>query len=153
MNRLTALVPIHDISDDLCLPPNSSQCSLQVSYSTSMSLQWEFQKTPSSVIPLFSVAYAITIAFSVASCWRLVKRLVLLEPVASLSSFSCLISSRSDNVRTKVWVACCGVLSTSLAVLSGFGVLLLLGQSFVMTAASCPFMILGGWTKDSNMYH
>ncbi|KAM7401151.1 hypothetical protein PAMA_005374 [Pampus argenteus] len=48
-----------------------------------------------------------------------------------------------DNVRTKVWVACCGVLSTGLAVLSGFGALLLLGQPFVMTVASCPFMILG----------
>lgn len=60
--------------DDLCLSRNSSHGSLQVSYSTSMSLQWEFQKTPSSVIPLFSVAYAITIGFSVVTCWRLVNR-------------------------------------------------------------------------------
>ncbi|TNN81440.1 Patched domain-containing protein 3 [Liparis tanakae] len=51
--------------------------------------------------------------------------------------------NRSDNVRTKVWVASCGVLSTGLAVLSGFGALLLLDQPFVMTVASCPFMILG----------
>lgn len=50
---------------------------------------------------------------------------------------------RLDNVRTKVWVGFCGVLSTSLAVVSGFGLLLLVGQPFVMTAASCPFMILG----------
>lgn len=54
------------------------------------------------------------------------------------------VSSRLDNVRTKVWVALCGVFSTALAILSGFGVLLLLDQPFVMTAASCPFMILGG---------
>lgn len=65
-----------------------------MSYSTSMSLQWEFERTPSSVIHLFSVAYAITITFSVVSCWRLAKRLpgssLLLGPVGSLSSLSCL---------------------------------------------------------------
>ncbi|KAM9349970.1 patched domain-containing protein 3 [Symphorus nematophorus] len=101
------------------LVSNISSASFQVSYSTSMSMQWEFQKTPASVIYLFSITYAIAIAFSIVSCWRL------------------------DNVRTKVWVASCGVLSTGLAVLSGFGALLLLDQPFVMTVASCPFMILG----------
>lgn len=55
----------------------------------------------------------------------------------------CHLPSRLDNVRTKVWVALCGVFSTALAVLSGFGTLLLLDQPFVMTAASCPFLILG----------
>ncbi|XP_053186357.1 patched domain-containing protein 3 [Scomber japonicus] len=101
------------------LVSNESSSSIQVSYSTSMSMQWEFEKSPSSVISLFSITYAIAIAFSIISCWRL------------------------DNVRTKVWVASCGVLSTGLAVLSGFGAMLLLGQPFVMTVASCPFMILG----------
>ncbi|KAK5859597.1 hypothetical protein PBY51_021143 [Eleginops maclovinus] len=96
-----------------------SSTSIQVSYSTSMSMQWEFEKSPGSVIYLFSITYAIAITFSIISCWRL------------------------DNVRTKVWVAACGVLSTGLAVLSGFGLLLLLDQPFVMTVASCPFMILG----------
>uniref|UniRef100_A0A3B4TQ02 Patched domain-containing protein 3 n=1 Tax=Seriola dumerili TaxID=41447 RepID=A0A3B4TQ02_SERDU len=101
------------------LVSNESSTSIQVSYSTSMSIQWEFEKSPASVIYLFSITYSIAITFSIISCWRL------------------------DNVRTKVWVASCGVLSTGLAVLSGFGALLLLGQPFVMTAASCPFMILG----------
>ncbi|XP_076600167.1 patched domain-containing protein 3 [Chaetodon auriga] len=101
------------------LVSNASLASIQVSYSTSMSMQWEFKKSPASVIYLFSITYAIAIAFSIMSCWRL------------------------DNVRTKVWVASCGVLSTGLAVLSSFGVLLLLNQPFVMTVASCPFMILG----------
>ncbi|XP_040000414.1 patched domain-containing protein 3 [Xiphias gladius] len=103
----------------LDLVSNESSTSLQVSYSTSMSMQWEFEKTPASVIYLFSITYAIAITFSIISSWRL------------------------DNVRTKVWVASFGLLSTGLAVLSGFGALLLLGQPFVMTAASCPFMILG----------
>ncbi|XP_070774947.1 patched domain-containing protein 3-like [Enoplosus armatus] len=101
------------------LVSNVSSTSIQVSYSTSMSMQWEFKKSPASVIYLFSVTYAIAITFSIISCWRL------------------------DNVRTKVWVASCGVLSTGLAVLSGFGALLLLDHPFVMTVASCPFMILG----------
>ncbi|XP_045908816.1 patched domain-containing protein 3 [Micropterus dolomieu] len=101
------------------LVSNTSSTSIQVSYSTSMSMQWEFKKSPASVIYLFSITYAIAITFSIISCWRL------------------------DNVRTKVWVASCGVLSTGLAVLSAFGALLLLDQPFAMTAASCPFMILG----------
>ncbi|XP_034743167.1 patched domain-containing protein 3 [Etheostoma cragini] len=101
------------------LVSNVSSTSIQVSYSTSMSMQWEFKKSPASIVHLFSITYAIAITFSIISCWRL------------------------DNVRTKVWVASCGVLSTGLAVLSGFGVLLLLDQPFVMTVASCPFMILG----------
>ncbi|KAI4810129.1 hypothetical protein KUCAC02_018976 [Chaenocephalus aceratus] len=101
------------------LVSNISSADIQVSYSTSMSMQWEFEKSPGSVIHLFSITYAIAITFSIISCWRL------------------------DNVRTKVWVAACGVFSTGLAVLSGFGLLLLLDQPFVMTVASCPFMILG----------
>ncbi|XP_074544714.1 patched domain-containing protein 3 [Halichoeres trimaculatus] len=101
------------------LVSNLSSTSIQVSYFTSESMQWEFEKTPASVISLFSITYAIAITFSLLSCWRL------------------------DNVRTKVWVAFCGVFSTGLAVLSGFGLLLLLNQPFVMTVASCPFLILG----------
>uniref|UniRef100_UPI0037E9C71B patched domain-containing protein 3-like n=1 Tax=Semicossyphus pulcher TaxID=241346 RepID=UPI0037E9C71B len=101
------------------LVSNTSSTSIKVSYSTSMSMQWEFQKSPASVIYLFSLTYAIAITFSIISCWRL------------------------DNVRTKVWVASCGVFSTGPAVLSGFGLLLLMNQPFVMTVASCPFMILG----------
>ncbi|XP_028987759.1 patched domain-containing protein 3 [Betta splendens] len=103
----------------LHLVSNHSSTFIQVSYSTSMSMQWEFEKSSASVIHLFSTTYAISIIFSIISCWRL------------------------DNVRTKVWVALCGVLSTGLAILSSFGALLLLGQPFVMTVASCPFLVLG----------
>ncbi|KAM4557096.1 patched domain-containing protein 3 [Fundulus diaphanus] len=103
----------------ISLLSNESASSLQMSYTTSKSMQWEFEKSPASVIYLFSIAYAVVILFSIVTCWRL------------------------DSVRTKVWVASCGVICTGLAVLSGFGVLLLLDQPFVMTAASCPFMILG----------
>ena len=53
------------------------------------------------------------------------------------------LTDRLDNVRCKIWVGAVGVLSTGLAVLSSFGMLLYLGCPFVMTVASCPFMILG----------
>uniref|UniRef100_A0A3Q2DFP6 Patched domain-containing protein 3 n=1 Tax=Cyprinodon variegatus TaxID=28743 RepID=A0A3Q2DFP6_CYPVA len=103
----------------ISLLSNESSSSLQVSFSTSKSMQWEFERSPASVINLFSITYTVVVTFSILTCCR------------------------SDNVRTKVWVAFCGVLCTGLAILSGFGVMLLLGQPFVMTAASCPFMILG----------
>ncbi|XP_077412447.1 patched domain-containing protein 3 [Vanacampus margaritifer] len=102
----------------------SNEPSSQLTYSTSMSMQWEFEKSSSSVISLFSITYAIANTFCVLSCWRL------------------------DNVRTKVWVAVCGVLTPGLAVLSGFGMLLLLGQPFVITVASVPFMIVGVGLDD-----
>ncbi|KAM4604683.1 patched domain-containing protein 3 [Polymixia lowei] len=98
---------------------NESASTIMVSYTTSVSMQREFEKSPASIVHLFSITYAIAISFSIISCWRL------------------------DNVRTMVWVASVGVLSAGLAVLTGFGALLLLGQPFVMTVASCPFMILG----------
>ncbi|XP_029929840.1 patched domain-containing protein 3-like [Myripristis murdjan] len=107
------------LEDFLNLLSNISTTSIKVSYSTSMSMQWEFEKSPGSVIHLFAITYTIAITFSIMSCWRL------------------------DNVRNKVWVACGGVFATALAILSSFGMLLLIGQTFVMTVASCPFMILG----------
>ncbi|XP_071232528.1 patched domain-containing protein 3-like [Salvelinus alpinus] len=91
----------------------------EVSYSTSMSRQSEFEKVPKSIVPLFSITYTITMSFTIVSCLRL------------------------DNVRNKVWVATVGVFSTGLAVLSSFGMLLLMGVPFVMTVSTCPFLILG----------
>ncbi|KAK1790765.1 hypothetical protein P4O66_014620, partial [Electrophorus voltai] len=98
---------------------NSSTAFTQVSYFTSMSRQQEFEKSTKSVTHLFALTYFITIVFSVLSCIRL------------------------DNVRNKVWVASLGVISAGLAVLSSFGLLLLLNVQFVITVASSPFLILG----------
>ncbi|XP_060639435.2 patched domain-containing protein 3-like [Anolis sagrei] len=92
---------------------------LQVVYFTSLSRQKEFEKLAEDVIPLVTVAYFLTILFSILSC------------------------SRLDNVRTKVWVAAFGVMSSGLAVLSSFGLLLFCGVPFVITAANSPFLILG----------
>ncbi|XP_075273599.1 patched domain-containing protein 3 [Opisthocomus hoazin] len=98
--------------------------SVQVSYFTSLSRQQEFEGNTKSVIPLFSVTYFLTITFSIISCLRL----------------SC--------IRNNVWLACCGVLSAGLAVLSSFGLMLICGVPFVVTVANAPFLILGVGVDD-----
>ncbi|XP_048020165.1 patched domain-containing protein 3 [Megalobrama amblycephala] len=91
----------------------------EVSYFTSMSRQQEFEKSTQSVTELFAITYFLAISFSIISCLRF------------------------DNVRNKAWVASLGVFSTAQAVLSSFGLLLLMNVPFVITVASSPFLILG----------
>ncbi|XP_010119971.1 PREDICTED: patched domain-containing protein 3, partial [Chlamydotis macqueenii] len=98
--------------------------SIQVTYFTSLSRQQEFEGNTKSVIPLFSITYFLTITFSVVSCLRL----------------SC--------IRNNVWLACCGVVSAGLAVLSSFGLMLFCGVPFVVTVANAPFLILGVGVDD-----
>ncbi|NXF27963.1 PTHD3 protein, partial [Rhodinocichla rosea] len=93
--------------------------SIQVTYFTSLSRQQEFEGNAKSVIPLFSVTYFLTISFAVISCLRL----------------SC--------IRNNIWLASCGVLSSGLAVLSSFGLMLFCGVPFVVTVGNAPFLILG----------
>ncbi|XP_054479312.1 patched domain-containing protein 3-like [Anoplopoma fimbria] len=92
---------------------------VDVSYFTSKSKQQEIDSHTTDGIPLFLITYACAITFSVISCLRF------------------------DNVRNKVWVAVFGVLSTGLAVLSSFGLLLYIGVPFSITVANSPFLILG----------
>ncbi|XP_075443767.1 patched domain-containing protein 3-like [Ascaphus truei] len=97
---------------------------IQVYYSTSISLQKEFEGNTKTVIPLFSITYFVTISFAIVSCMRL------------------------DSVRNKVWVATFGVLSAGLAILSSFGLLLFCRVPFVITVANAPFLILGVGVDD-----
>uniref|UniRef100_A0A8C6Y7W3 Patched domain-containing protein 3 n=1 Tax=Naja naja TaxID=35670 RepID=A0A8C6Y7W3_NAJNA len=97
---------------------------LKVAYFTSLSRQNEFENLAKGVIPLVSIAYLLTIAFSIISCTRL------------------------DCVRTKLWVAFFGVFSAGLSVISSFGLLLFYGVPFVITAANSPFLILGIGVDD-----
>ncbi|XP_041669812.1 patched domain-containing protein 3-like [Cheilinus undulatus] len=92
---------------------------IMVSYYTSKSKQEEIDSHTTDGIPLFLITYACAITFSVISCLRL------------------------DNVRNKVWVAVFGVLSSGLAIVSSFGLLLYIGVPFVITVANSPFLILG----------
>ncbi|KAK6293257.1 hypothetical protein J4Q44_G00367580 [Coregonus suidteri] len=97
---------------------------MTISYFTSISRDEEFEKSSDSIIPLFSLTYALAITFSIISCLRL------------------------DCVRNKVWVATFGVLSAGMAVLSSFGLLLYCGMPFAMTVATAPFLILGIGVDD-----
>ncbi|XP_032090924.1 patched domain-containing protein 3 [Thamnophis elegans] len=97
---------------------------LEVAYFTSLSRQNEFENLANNVIPLVSLAYLLTIVFSIISCARL------------------------DCVRTKLWVAFFGVFSAGLSVISSFGLLLFYGVPFVITAANSPFLILGIGVDD-----
>ncbi|XP_047424393.1 patched domain-containing protein 3-like [Mugil cephalus] len=92
---------------------------IDVSYYTSKSKQEEINSHTTDGFPLFLTTYALAITFSVISCMR------------------------TDNVRNKVWVAVFGVLSSGLAVISSFGLLLYIGVPFVITVANSPFLILG----------
>ncbi|XP_073437842.1 patched domain-containing protein 3-like [Dendrobates tinctorius] len=104
---------------------NSLQLTeIKVSFFTAISRQQEFDGTTKTVIPLFSITYFVTIFFAVVSCIR----------------FDC--------VRNKFWVAGFGVISSGLAVLSSFGLLLLGGVPFVATVANAPFLILGVGVDD-----
>ncbi|XP_077127941.1 patched domain-containing protein 3 [Ranitomeya variabilis] len=104
---------------------NSLQLTeIKVSFFTAISRQQEFDGTTKTVIPLFSITYFVTIFFAVVSCIR----------------FDC--------VRNKFWVAGFGVISSGLAVLSSFGLLLLCGVPFVATVANAPFLILGVGVDD-----
>ncbi|XP_073728789.1 patched domain-containing protein 3-like [Misgurnus anguillicaudatus] len=98
--------------------------TVHVSYFTSMSRQTELETNSDSVIPLFSLTYSLAITISILSCLRL------------------------DCVRTKVWVAVSGVISTGLAVLASFGLLLYCRMPFSMTVATSPFLILGIGVDD-----
>ncbi|KAM4029452.1 patched domain-containing protein 3-like [Anomaloglossus baeobatrachus] len=100
------------------------QAEIKVSYFTATSRQQEFESTTETVIPLFSITYFVTITFAVVSCIR----------------FDC--------VRSKVWVAGFGVISSGLAVLSSFGLMLICGMPFVVTVANAPFLILGVGVDD-----
>ncbi|XP_070238249.1 ankyrin repeat domain-containing protein 26 [Bos mutus] len=55
---------------------------------------------------------------------------------------------RCDCVQNKMWVAVFGVISTALAVVSGFGLMLYVGVPFVLIVANSPFLILGVGVDD-----
>ncbi|KAM9163523.1 LOW QUALITY PROTEIN: patched domain-containing protein 3-like [Pangshura tecta] len=99
----------------------------EVAYFTSISRQEEFEGNTRKVIPLFSITYFLTITFSIISCLGV------------------------DCVRNKAWVAAFGVLSSGLAVLSSFGLLLFCGAPFDMTVASASFLILGNGVDDMSI--
>ena len=88
----------------------------------SSTLETELDDASTSVILDFSITFTVLITFSICSCVML------------------------DWVRSKPWLAMCGVLSAGLAILSSFGLMSYLGLPYINVVGSSPFLILGKLT-------
>ncbi|XP_078518920.1 patched domain-containing protein 3-like [Lissotriton helveticus] len=93
--------------------------SIQVSYFTSISHQRETEGHVEQMAPFLSTSYILTTLFSVLSCLR----------------FDC--------VRNKAGVAMLGVISSGLATVASFGLLMFCGVPYVISVAYAPFLSLG----------
>ncbi|XP_038057590.1 patched domain-containing protein 3-like [Patiria miniata] len=97
---------------------------ITVTREVSSTLESELDKASSSVVKDFSITFTIVITFSICSCVML------------------------DWVRSKPWLAACGVLSAGLAVLSSFGLMSYIGVPYINVVGSAPFLILGIGVDD-----
>ena len=86
---------------------------------TAHSIEDELARNVGAVQPLFGIMFTILVCFSVASCMS------------------------GDWVRSKPMLGFLGVISSGLAVVSSFGLVLHCGLPFVDIAALSPFLILG----------
>ncbi|XP_071943753.1 patched domain-containing protein 3-like [Antedon mediterranea] len=91
---------------------------------TSHSLEQELNKASGQVFGMFTIAFTLIINFSIWSCTKL------------------------DWVQNKPWLACLGVLSAGLAILSAFGVMGFCGIPFIDVVASTPILILSIGVDD-----
>ncbi|XP_038057131.1 patched domain-containing protein 3-like [Patiria miniata] len=97
---------------------------ITVTREVSNSIETELDDASSGVIKDFTVTFTILITFSVCSCVML------------------------DWVRSKPWLASCGVLSAGLAVLSTFGLMSYIGVPYINVVGSSPFLIIGIGVDD-----
>ena len=96
-----------------------SNSHINITRFTAHSLEDELKRNSDAVFPLFSILFTVLITFSIVSCMS------------------------ADWVRSKPWLGNLGVLSAGLAVVSGFGLVLLIGVPFIDIVASSPFLVLG----------
>ncbi|KAI8479825.1 Patched domain-containing protein 3 [Branchiostoma belcheri] len=97
---------------------------IDVSRSSSQSLENELAKLTVRIIPRFSITFTVLITFSILSCMML------------------------DMVRTKPWLGMLGVVSAGMAVVSSMGLCLYCGVRFTSVVASMPFLIVGIGVDD-----
>ncbi|KAI8479819.1 Patched domain-containing protein 3 [Branchiostoma belcheri] len=97
---------------------------ITVCYGTFGALESELAALTTSVIPLFSITFAVLITFSILSCMML------------------------DMVRTKPWLGMLGVLSSGMAIVASIGLCLFCGVKFNSVVASMPFLALGIGVDD-----
>ena len=96
-----------------------SNSHINITRFTAHSLEDELKRNSDAVFPLFSILFTVLITFSIVSCMS------------------------ADWVRSKPWLGNFGVLSAGLAVVSAFGLVLLIGVPFIDIVASSPFLVLG----------
>ena len=92
---------------------------IRVTREVSSTLETELDKASANVIKDFSITFTLLITFSIWSCVMF------------------------DWVRSKPWLAACGVVSAGLAVVSSFGLLSYIGVPYINVVGSTPFLILG----------
>ncbi|CAH1261352.1 PTCHD3 [Branchiostoma lanceolatum] len=97
---------------------------IEVSRTSSQSLEEELSQLTSRIVPRFSITFTVLITFSVLSCMML------------------------DMVRTKPWLGMLGVLSAGMAVVASLGLCLYCGVRFTSVVASMPFLIVGIGVDD-----
>ncbi|XP_071791021.1 patched domain-containing protein 3-like [Asterias amurensis] len=97
---------------------------IRVTRQVSSTLETELDKASSNVIKDFSITFTLLITFSICSCVML------------------------DWVRSKPWLAGCGVISAGLAVLSSFGLMGYIGVPYINVVGSAPFLIIGIGVDD-----
>eukprot|EP00058_Branchiostoma_floridae_P024565 XP_002610055.1 hypothetical protein BRAFLDRAFT_125689 [Branchiostoma floridae] len=97
---------------------------IDVSRTSSQSLEEELSALTARIIPRFSITFTVLITFSILSCMML------------------------DMVRTKPWLGMLGVLSAGMAVVSSMGLCLYCGVTFTSVVASMPFLIVGIGVDD-----
>ncbi|XP_078668839.1 patched domain-containing protein 3-like [Branchiostoma floridae x Branchiostoma belcheri] len=97
---------------------------IEVSRTSSQSLEEELSKLTARIIPRFSITFTVLITFSIFSCMML------------------------DMVRTKPWLGMLGVVSAGMAVVSSMGLCLYCGVRFTSVVASMPFLIVGIGVDD-----
>ena len=98
---------------------DNSYTHISVARFTAHSIEDELARNVGAVQPLFGIMFATLVGFSVVSCMS------------------------TDWVRSKPLLGLLGVISSGLAVVSGFGLVLHCGKPFVDIVALSPFLILG----------
>ncbi|XP_035672443.1 patched domain-containing protein 3-like [Branchiostoma floridae] len=97
---------------------------IDVSRTSSQSLEEELSALTPRIIPRFAITFTVLITFSVVSCMML------------------------DMVRSKPWLGMLGAVSAGMAVVSSMGLCLYCGVTFTSVVASMPFLIIGIGVDD-----
>ena len=107
---------------------NNESDTIHIHVTTSRTLMTEVNNSTIDVLGKFSIAFFCLILFVIGTCAML------------------------DCVRSKPWLACLGILSAALAVLSAFGLMTYIGVPFQNIVASSPFLVMGKFSFFPSLF-